>query len=78
MDDEGWFEDVRRDAGRCPFCGSDSALPIMYGMPLADDYERLQGDVVFAGCLVSADPPRFSCGECRFSWGRSVAGEPPP
>ncbi len=76
MQDDSWFEQARREAGPCPFCGADAARPILYGMPLEEDDTRLQGRVVFAGCMIPPDPPAFSCGRCRFSWGRRLDGFP--
>ena len=69
-DDESWILAARADAGPCPRCGGGTALPILYGMPMQDDYERLSGRVVFAGCIVPEEPARFACSRCGQEWGR--------
>lgn len=57
---------------------SGEALPIVYGMPDADSYDRLQGQVVFAGCCVPEEPPELRCRQCSVEWGTvrlSVGGQ---
>ncbi len=68
MDDDE-LAAVRQEAGPCPACGADAALPIVYGMVLPDEHERLAGRAVFAGCCVPYDAPRFACGQCDRTWG---------
>lgn len=60
---------VRREAGPCPDCGADNAKPILYGMPSGADWERLQGEVVFAGCVLPEVLHLYSCGSCGREWG---------
>jgi hypothetical protein len=72
MDDDSWVEQARLAAGSCPQCGSLDVRPILYGMPDADSFHRLQDVVVFAGCCVPEDPRGFMCGVCSASWGRRV------
>lgn len=72
MDDDAWIQAEKAAAGPCPACGSDTAQPILYGMPMPEDFQRLQGTVEFAGCLVPEHPARFSCSRCRTTWGRAV------
>ena len=64
-----WVDEARAAAGPCPECGAHAALPIVYGMPDFTSYERLQGEVVFAGCCVPEDPPAYACGVCGARWG---------
>jgi hypothetical protein len=69
MDDEPWVVQARREAGACP-CGAHEALPGVYGMPVYSDVERLDGQVVFAGCVIPSEPARWACGRCGETWGR--------
>lgn len=69
MDDDGWVEQARLAAGPCPQCESLDVRPILYGMPDAGSYHRLQDVVEFAGCCVPDDPRRYLCGVCSASWG---------
>lgn len=70
------LERAHAAAGPCPSCGAVAARPIVYGMPSARDYERLEGQVVFAGCSVPSPAPAFSCGSCAFEWGSVRSGAP--
>ena len=69
MGEDSWVAQARRGAGACPSCGAEDALPIVYGMPVYSDVERLDGQVVFAGCVVPSEPARWSCGRCGWAWG---------
>lgn len=69
-------------ATACPSCGSLSTVPIVYGLPSADDLGRAQrGEFVLGGCLVGLhdpDPdPTHCCTTCGASFdsasGRIVA-----
>jgi hypothetical protein len=69
VDDDSWVDDERRAAGDYPQCGSAAPMPIVFGMPILEDYERLSGQVVFAGCCPPPLAPRFSCPRCGNEWG---------
>ncbi|MCU1693245.1 MAG: hypothetical protein JWM64_2336 [Frankiales bacterium] len=69
MDDDSWVDQVRVAAGPCPHCGSGDVRPLVFGMPDAGSYHRLQDVVEFAGCTVPDDAPRVVCGACRHTWG---------
>ena len=61
-------------ATRCPRCGSEDVLPIVYGYPgpeLAE--ESIAGKVKLGGCLVGPDSPEFYCKACRHEWRTSPA-----
>ena len=66
---DAWVEEERELAGPCPRCGANDAKPIAYGLPDVGTHERLSGVVVFAGCCVPEQPPRFACGRCDRTWG---------
>ena len=79
MEDDSWLEDVRRDAGACPSCGASAARPVRYGMPAADDFERLRGKVEFAGCCLPEVLHLYSCGVCATTYGeRGAMGHDEP
>lgn len=77
-DDDSWVDEARLDAGPCPSCGAAAALPIVYGMPAYDFYERLQGKVVFAGCCTSDSDPLYRCAACSATWGRRTYADIEP
>ena len=61
-------------ATRCPRCGSEDVLPIVYGYPGPElDEESLAGRVVLGGCLVGPDSPEFHCKVCEHDWRTSPA-----
>jgi hypothetical protein len=44
---------------RCPRCGSDDVLAIVYGEPSMD-----VPDIAIGGCLVEDGNPAWACGTC--------------
>ena len=53
-------------SSRCPNCGEQQLVPIVYGYP--GDFLMqlsLQGTVELGGCIVSADDPSFRCRHCH-------------
>ena len=76
--DDAWVEDVRREAGPCPACGAEAAMPVVYGMPISTDYERYQGRVAFAGCCLLEVLHLYSCGRCGHEWGERPVEPPDP
>jgi transposase-like protein len=54
----------------CPECGSKHVVRIAYGYPgpeMMRDAER--GRIVLGGCVIAADSPKWSCSDCRATWG---------
>ena len=48
---------------RCPFCGG-KAVPILYGMPTFDAFQRAErGELAIGGCILSDDAPAWQCAE---------------
>ena len=50
---------------RCPRCGSDSTVRIVYGMPVYATFEAAQrGEVALGGCVVQPGQPTRACKSC--------------
>jgi len=49
---------------KCPVCGWDT-LPIGYGLPGANDFERT--DIILGGCIVEETNPDLACSNCDWS-----------
>ena len=56
---------------RCPSCGKLTVLPVIYGMPLPEDFDT--ADVIFAGCVIPAfvldEPVECESESCTWSGG---------
>jgi len=56
---------------KCPKCGGENTVPICYGLPMYETYEKEQkGELVLGGCCVSGDSPSWYCKDCKNSWGK--------
>ncbi|MFA5890832.1 MAG: hypothetical protein WDA27_07765 [Actinomycetota bacterium] len=56
---------------RCPTCGRNELIPIVYGLPLGDLFERSEaGEIALGGCTVSPDAPAQLCKNCAARVGR--------
>ncbi|HOC77508.1 MAG TPA: hypothetical protein PKO31_02315 [Methanofastidiosum sp.] len=56
---------------KCPKCGGENTVPICYGLPLYETYQKEQkGELVLGGCCVSDDSPSWYYKECKNSWGK--------
>lgn len=67
----------------CPECGSDRVVPIVYGMPSSETFEKAErGEVAIGGCCLVHDPdgelamPDRSCRACATSFRRPRRGRP--
>ncbi len=50
---------------RCPACGSDETVEILYGMPTVEAYEaEKRGEIYIGGCCVSENDPERICKRC--------------
>ena len=72
-------QDSRRKT-RCCQCDSYKVARIIYGMP--DFTERLeklekQGKIVFGGCSVSGNDPKYECTECGTGYYKRPTGKDP-
>ena len=56
---------VNRKPCKCPKCGGN-VVPIVYGMPASELYEKAQRkEVVLGGCCNTEDgDPQWACIEC--------------
>lgn len=68
-DGDTWVDEARAQAGPCPACGSVDVRPILYGYPMAEDFQSLQDVVEFAGCCIPERPASYRCGACGAQWG---------
>ncbi len=60
---------------RCPKCGSDRVVPILYGYPIGPMVDAVErGEAVLGGCLMSGNDPMKFCLNCETSFD---FGEPP-
>jgi hypothetical protein len=58
----------RKDESRCARCGGAS-IPILYGYPTAEMFEReRRGEVAIGGCVVKPGRPTRKCSQCGARW----------
>jgi hypothetical protein len=62
--------DAGSTSSRCPACGSERVVPIVYGLPNHPDLFRRAnlGEVVLGGCIVSENSPDQACMDCHARW----------
>ncbi|HOC77510.1 MAG TPA: hypothetical protein PLO36_02945 [Methanofastidiosum sp.] len=53
---------------KCPKCGSDQTIPILYGLPISGEAEK-RGEVILGGCLLVNGSPIWHCKKCHNRWG---------
>jgi len=66
-----WDERRKRAHRRppCPFCGSTQVVPIAYGLPPYDLFEKAKlEEIVLGGCVVSEIDPDWACLACERRW----------
>jgi hypothetical protein len=57
---------VKRKPRKCPACGAENLVRIVYGMPSADLFEKAEaGLIALGGCCVTADDPSWRCMSCN-------------
>jgi hypothetical protein len=58
---------------KCPSCGSEIIIPILYGLPSSRTWELVkQGKCVLGGCEVDDSNPDFFCKDCGHSFGATA------
>ena len=54
---------------RCPQCGSEDVIGIVYGYPTEETLERAEaGEVRLGGCVVGYCDPNKYCEDCGYKW----------
>ena len=54
---------------RCPQCGMDGVIPILYGMPAAMTIAAEQeGKLKLGGIMMREDSPDWHCIDCGHEW----------
>ncbi|THG33255.1 hypothetical protein [Naasia lichenicola] len=49
----------------CDVCGANDWIPIVYGFPAGELFEKAgRGEVSLGGCMVTDDQPSLRCGVC--------------
>lgn len=72
----GSFPDVNKGSElnddaviRCPQCGSEDVIGIVYGYPTEETLERAKaGEVRLGGCVVGYCDPNRYCKNCGHEW----------
>ena len=63
---------MKKKSKQCPECGSDSIMPIIYG--LIDDPEAIKKienrEFTTGGCCVEEDSPKWQCRACNKEFGK--------
>lgn len=56
----------------CPYCGSDNIAKYIYGLTIYDEELKQQeeGKIIFAGCLIKDDNPKYHCNDCGKDFGK--------
>ena len=54
---------------KCPKCGSEETVPILWGYPAPDCMEKVlaaacRGEIELGGCLVTGNDPTDHCKNC--------------
>lgn len=53
----------------CPECGSNRAIPIVYGLPTSGlGLKAERGEVHLGGCCVGRNDPKWHCRDCEHDW----------
>lgn len=62
----------KRSKRKCPNCGSNNIMPIVYGLIQGEDAIKQIEDRDFSagGCCVDKDSPKWRCRECEKEFGR--------
>lgn len=74
--------DARDDHGKtqCSKCDSYKVARVIYGMPdFTERIEKLeeQGKIVFGGCSVTRNDPKYECTECGTGFYKRPTGKDP-
>jgi len=65
-----WSPVSERMFRKCPKCGMNSGISIMYGLPTNIGFRSIsRGEVSTGGCCVDPYNPTWACKECGHEWG---------
>ena len=56
----------QQNKDKCPKCGSSNYIPIVYGYPTSEAFEKAdRGELILAGCCIfEPNPPSKRCKNC--------------
>lgn len=53
----------------CPKCWNREGIPLVFGFPSADDFEReSRGEIILGGCVMASPAPDRACRDCGHRW----------
>lgn len=56
-----------RKPKKCPRCGSERIVEIIYGLPTSEAGEAAgRGELIIGGCMTGPGAPRWGCGACHW------------
>ena len=56
---------------QCPKCGSKNSVPILYGFPAPELFEKAEaGKVKLGGCCIEENSPECFCKDCNNEWNK--------
>lgn len=62
---------------RCPECGSEKIVRIVYGFPAPEAAQAEErGELLIGGCMIGPGSPRWGCGACRWEPAYDESAEP--
>lgn len=65
-----WSPVSMKDFAKCPKCGMNSGISILYGMPSYIGFRSIsRGEVSTGGCCIDPTNPTWACKECGHEWG---------
>lgn len=60
------FSQIKTPLPKCPICGSDNVLPIMYGLPDNEMSELVHsGKIILGGCVFDFYSNTHGCTDCQ-------------
>ena len=69
MEPEGNNYTDPKSPPKCPSCGSNAVVPIIYGLPGPELMEDAKsGKIEIGGCIVMSSNPTRKCKSCGHSW----------
>ncbi len=61
--------DDQAKGNKCPKCGSDAVVDILFGYPTPEAFEaRDRGEIELGGCVINEDDPQWVCKNCENRW----------